>query len=550
VSWLQDLSDQAALREWIATYVPEAFRGLIAGAPLSVIIAAATVVILASLWACVTFVQNASRGLKWLVQLFTQPRKAAAVAFAPPELATQFDVANVKSGIESQSKLLAQMTAQLDRMEARTAQSASPLGADERGRRNAAAAEIVGEASPASAEASRRIAAGDLAGAVIILERDARVANQDAAERWRRLGALVRGVDTAKALAAYEQAFRLQPEDFWTCIELARLQRTAGNLTGSNKAALAAKKAATDQRESSIASEATGKVLMDQGNLAGALKSYRDNLAIGERLVKSDPDNTQLRGDLSGSYIRVGDVQAAQGNLAGALKSYRDSLAIVERLAQSDPSNAGWQRELSVSYNRIGDVQIAQGNLADALKSYRSDLAIAERLAQSDPGNAGCQHDLSVSYDRVGVVQVAQGDLADALKSYRDSVAIRERLAQSDPGNAGWQNNLSVSYHNVGDVHMAQGDLAAALKSHRDSLAIREWLAQSDPGNARWQRELSVSYSKIGVAALKIGQKKMALDAFRKAREIITPLTKLAPDNGTWKSNLAWFESQIAALTS
>ena len=39
----------------------------------------------------------------------------------------------------------------------------------------------------------------------------------------------------------------------------------------------------------------------------------------------------------------------AQGNLAEALKSYQDSLAIADRLAKADPGNAGWQRDLSVS---------------------------------------------------------------------------------------------------------------------------------------------------------------------------------------------------------
>ena len=33
----------------------------------------------------------------------------------------------------------------------------------------------------------------------------------------------------------------------------------------------------------------------------------------------------------------------SQGDLPGALKSYRDDLAIAERLAKADPSNAGWQ---------------------------------------------------------------------------------------------------------------------------------------------------------------------------------------------------------------
>jgi hypothetical protein len=50
------------------------------------------------------------------------------------------------------------------------------------------------------------------------------------------------------------------------------------------------------------------------------------------------------------SYERIGGVQEAQGDLAGALKSYQDSLAIRDRLAKSDPGNAGRQRDLSVSY--------------------------------------------------------------------------------------------------------------------------------------------------------------------------------------------------------
>jgi tetratricopeptide repeat protein len=90
-------------------------------------------------------------------------------------------------------------------------------------------------------------------------------------------------------------------------------------------------------------------------------------------------------------------VQVAQGDLAGALASYRDSLVIRERLAKSDPGNAGWQRDLSVSYNKIGDVQRAQGDLAGALTSYRDSLVLFDRLAKSDHGNTGWQRDLSVS---------------------------------------------------------------------------------------------------------------------------------------------------------
>ena len=40
------------------------------------------------------------------------------------------------------------------------------------------------------------------------------------------------------------------------------------------------------------------------------------------------------------AYDRIGDVQSDRGDLAGALKSYRDTLAILEKLAKQDPGNA------------------------------------------------------------------------------------------------------------------------------------------------------------------------------------------------------------------
>jgi len=69
-------------------------------------------------------------------------------------------------------------------------------------------------------------------------------------------------------------------------------------------------------------------------------------------------------------------VLVAQGNLPEALKSYRDGLAIADRLAKADPGNAGGQRDLSVSYNKMGDVLVDQGNLPEALKSFRDGLAM------------------------------------------------------------------------------------------------------------------------------------------------------------------------------
>jgi tetratricopeptide (TPR) repeat protein len=71
-------------------------------------------------------------------------------------------------------------------------------------------------------------------------------------------------------------------------------------------------------------------------------------------------------------------VLVAQGKLDDALKSYRDSLAIRERLAAADRSNTLWQNDLQNSIGRIGSLAygfVLAQNFARALEA--SDLVIS-----------------------------------------------------------------------------------------------------------------------------------------------------------------------------
>ncbi|MGD0762389.1 MAG: tetratricopeptide repeat protein, partial [Roseiarcus sp.] len=288
------------------------------------------------------------------------------------------------------------------------------------------------------------------------------------------------------------------------------------------------------QHELSVSYSKIGDVQRAQGHLPEALKSFRDGLAIAERMAKGDPGNAGWQSDLSVSYGRIGEVLVQQGNLPEALENCRDGLGIADRLTKADAGNANWQHGLSVSYDRIGEVLVAQGHLPEALKSFRDSLAIRDRLAKADPGNAGWQHDLSVSYDRVGDVLVALGNLPEALKSFRDSFAIMDRLAKADPSNANWQHGLSVSLNNIGDVLVAQGNLPEALKNFRDSFAIMDRLAKADAGNAGWQHDLSASYMRIGNVLFAQGNLPEALKSFRDSFAIMDRLAKAEAGNAGW----------------
>jgi len=192
-----------------------------------------------------------------------------------------------------------------------------------------------------------------------------------------------------------------------------------------------------------MALDQQGDVLRAQGDHDGALKSYRESLAIFAKMAKQDPANTDWQHYLAGSYNKVGDaLRARWSGLPAALQSYRDALTISEKLAKQNPANADWQRELSLCYLRIGDVTSLQGDLKEAVSNYGDGLAILTKLPRQEQDNVVTQHIFSKFYRNLGdvlsglSVVLGAGALPDALARYRDCLGIVEKLAKDDPSNA------------------------------------------------------------------------------------------------------------------
>ena len=373
--------------------------------------------------------------------------------------------------------------------------SGEPVDAQAMTDTRVAVRETVEEGDAEQRRALAMIAEGDHGGGLQRLEELASAQASKNVAQWRRIGRLAYGVDTMRAMDAYQKVIALDHSDPWDAIYLGRLYARAGKLAQAGRTfeEALARLPETGERDRSVLLNEIGNVLTAQGDLAGALQSYRDAMSIRKRLAETDPRNTQWQRDLSVSHNKIGDMLTAQGDLAGALQSYRDAMSIAKRLAEADPRNTEWQRDLSVSHIKIGDALKAQGDLAGALQSYRDAMSIAKRLAEADPRNTQWQRDLSVSHNKIGDMLTAQGDLAGALQSYRDAMSIAKRLAEADPRNTEWQRDLSVSHNKIGNVLKAQGDLAGALQSYRDAMTIRKRLAETDPRNAEWQRDLAVS---------------------------------------------------------
>jgi tetratricopeptide (TPR) repeat protein len=430
LSWLASLlaDDGAELRAWLIAHSPDFLQESMASAPIWVIGIVAALAAVAVVWVALKL----AGGILRLAGLGTRSSEAED-AYAPAPPVTRRAVRSFARGGARGSKLLAQVMAYFDRLDVdRILAGTAPLGPAERELRNAAVAEIVAEASPAANAAAREIAAGDIARALAILERDARAADEDAAERWRRLGALVLSFDPAKALAAYEEAFRLQPDDFWTCIELTRQRSVAGDLRGAHQAAFAAERAAQSERETAVALNALGNVLVKAGDPAGAKARYEASLQISEDLAAENWRSPTAQRDLSTGFIKLGDVLVQLGDLGAAKARYEASLKIRERLAAQNKRSDEAQRDLALSLTKLGSVAEKAGDLAGAKARYEASLQIAERLAAESKGSARAQRELSISLDNLGYVLLRAGDDAGARARYEASRRISERWPKND----------------------------------------------------------------------------------------------------------------------
>jgi tetratricopeptide (TPR) repeat protein len=153
-----------------------------------------------------------------------------------------------------------------------------------------------------------------------------------------------------------------------------------------------------------------------------------------------------------------------------ALASFRQAVAILEKLTAGDPGNVESQRFLSVIFNRMGALLVALERLDQAIESYRKDLDVARKLAVIDPSNAGWQHDLWASYYRLGQIEVDAKRLEAARASYAQAVSVIEKLSGANPENVLWQTELVatlVAFAPLG------GD---TLSAYKQALAILQRL--------------------------------------------------------------------------
>jgi eukaryotic-like serine/threonine-protein kinase len=290
-----------------------------------------------------------------------------------------------------------------------------------------------------------------------------------------------------------------------------------------------------------IASSWVGQIHYDRGELDAALQVWSEVLQLArvERAKRArrpappgpsgSPGDLRWIGNEALAHHNVGTALEAQGDLAGALASYRRNLALQQEIARRRPGDAEVQAQVANTLAFVSVVLERQGDLAGALAERRAFLAIQERLVARDPENPLRLHELAVAQGFVGLLLAARGERAEARQLCERGFAIAAELARQDPGNALAQRWLGTYHSALGMLAAADGDAATALSRLRAAREVFEPLVARDPTNRDWRLQIGMVRGRTAAALEGIDLRRARAEASA-ATAILAPLIPEADD--------------------
>jgi tetratricopeptide (TPR) repeat protein len=316
-------------------------------------------------------------------------------------------------------------------------------------------------------EAFERLQAGDSAAAAAIFRAaweakaaEIAVARRQAAAAARHYAALAGLHDHDAALAAYEEAARLEPEhaEGWNRLGLA--QARGGRLNdaeASFKRLLALGQAAGDDALVALAAGNLGLVALLRGDLDQAEAQIRQSLACEAGLGEAglgEAAGGATGGGAAVDFGNLGLLYRRRGELDLAEVMHQRALAIEERL--------GRRGGVADQYGHLGLLHQQRGDLDKAEAMLQQALALNESLGRRAQAAATCGN--------LGMIARERGQPERALALHRRALAYDEALGRGE--------GVAVDCTNLGILHEELGDQPAACAAWQRAARLYAELGQ------------------------------------------------------------------------
>ena len=263
------------------------------------------------------------------------------------------------------------------------------------------------------------------------------------------------------------------------------------NLSEAEKVLREGLKAGSDEKHEAELANQLGRVLMDQGNLDGALQYMQRALKIDEKLYGPDHPTVAIRAN------NIGEILLEKGDLDGALQYSQRALKIDEKVYGPD------HPQVATFANNIGRILQAKGDLDGALQYTERALKIGEAVYGPD------YPQVAIYANNIGAILQIEGDLDGALKYTQQALKIDEKVYGPD------HPTVAIRTNNIGTILQDKGDLDGALQYTQRALKIDEKVYGPDhPHVARDTNNIGMILQAKGDldGALKYTQRAMTID--------------------------------------
>jgi eukaryotic-like serine/threonine-protein kinase len=250
------------------------------------------------------------------------------------------------------------------------------------------------------------------------------------------------------------------------------------------------------------------------GDTEGALESYRQAIAISEKLAAAEPDKKEYQGDYATRLIYFGRLQAVTGDTKGAIASGQKSIAIFEKLSAEDPHNADYKTHSIIASNAMRLPLLDEGRTAEAVESARNVIKTLEEMVAKDPKEVHIRRGLGVTYNSLGECLLQAKDAKGAIESFRRALAIAEERFAADPKSGENRRDVSIARHLLAEAHIAAGEYDAALANLKQNISAYEEILKNDDSNSQVKENLSACYALTGKALAAKGDLNNAAHAF------------------------------------
>jgi serine/threonine protein kinase len=197
-----------------------------------------------------------------------------------------------------------------------------------------------------------------------------------------------------------------------------------------------------------------------------------------ERLVREQPDETELQADLGKGYGNLAELYRLEGRAAEAENYFLRAVRLCEKLSGEFPQDERHQSSMVTQYQGLSSLYQDTGHREKAGAPLERAVAIAEKLTREHPDNIDHSVLLASSYSRLARLENNRSNPQGVLDWSGKGMQVLQRAIEKEPRHTSARRELNdlrigraVAVAQLGDHVQAAKD-ASEMASERDLTAV------------------------------------------------------------------------------